>query len=165
MAMQAVVVARLLLFALLLASSSAAAEATEADSSIVGLWTTEKNRGQTLVERCGDAICGKVVDGDQLRANPEQNDIYNPDLSKRARRVKGLYILEGYRGGPSKWQGGTVYDPQTGDSSNDSTLELIDQNTLNVTGCKLFFCRSEVWTRVPANKNAGTAPQTRAPHG
>jgi uncharacterized protein (DUF2147 family) len=165
MTKQAVVVARLLLFVVLLASSNAEAEAAEVDSSIVGLWATEKNHGLTFVELCGDAVCGKVVDGDQLRANPDQTDIYNPDPAKRSRRVKGLYILQGYRGGPPQWQRGTVYDPQTGDSSSDSTLELMDPNTLRVKGCKLFFCRSEVWTRVPDSKNVGSSSATRSPHG
>jgi uncharacterized protein (DUF2147 family) len=162
--MQVVVAVRLLLFIMLVVSSAGAAKAAEDDSAILGFWATEKNHGHTLVELCGDAVCAKVVDGDQLRANPEQTDIYNPDPAKRGRRVKGLYILQGYRGGPPQWQGGTVYDPQTGDSSNDSTLELIDANTLKVKGCKLFFCRSEIWTRVPDGKNAGMSP-TRTPHG
>ncbi len=137
---------RLLLIAALFAAPAARGAD---DSSIMGLWATQKNHGQTLIERCGDAVCGKVVDGDQLRANPGQTDVKNPDPASRTRRVKGLYILQGYRGGPQRWEGGTVYDPQTGDSSNDSTLELIDPNTLKVKGCKLFFCRSEMWTRVP----------------
>ena len=37
-----------------------------AANSIFGLWATEKNNGRVLIELCGKAICGRVVDGNQL---------------------------------------------------------------------------------------------------
>ena len=116
-------------------------------NGILGLWATEKNNGRVLIEPCGAAICGRVIDGNQLRADPEQLDINNPDPSKRSRHVKGLVILDGYRGGPPQWSGGSVYDPQTGDETHDSTLTLVAPDTLEVKGCKIIFCRSETWTR------------------
>lgn len=108
---------------------------------------TEKNNGRVLIEQCGAEVCGRVIDGDQLRADPNQTDIHNPDPGKRARRVKGLMILEGYSGGPVRWGGGRVYDPQTGDEAGNSTLTLISRDTLEVEGCRVIFCRSETWTR------------------
>lgn len=117
-------------------------------SGVFGLWATEKNNGRVLIEQCGSALCGRIVDGNQLRANPAQPDVNNPDPAKRARRVKGLLILEGYDGGPSEWRGGTVYDPQTGDETDNSTLTLVSPDTLKVEGCRLVLCRSETWTRV-----------------
>jgi len=130
------------LCAAVLATPSAAAT-----TGIFGLWATEKNNGRVLIEPCGAEICGRVVDGNQLRANPDQTDVNNPDPGKRARRVKGVLILEGYGGGPPRWSGGSVYDPQTGDETHDSTLTLTSPNTLEVEGCRLIFCRSETWTR------------------
>jgi uncharacterized protein (DUF2147 family) len=100
-----------------------------------------------LIEPCGAALCGRVVDGNQLRANPEQVDVHNPDPAKRTRRVKGLMILQGYSGGPPQWTGGSIYDPQTGDESHNSTLTLVAPDMLKVRGCRLLFCRSETWTR------------------
>ena len=128
--------------AALLATPSLAA------SGIFGVWATQKNNGRVLVESCGVQVCGRVIDGDQLRANPNQTDSHNPVPDKRARRVKGLIILEGYNGGPVRWSGGSVYDPQTGDESGNSTLTLISRDSLEVEGCRVIFCRSEVWTRV-----------------
>lgn len=128
--------------ALLLAAPSVANAA-----GIFGLWSTEKNNGRVLIELCGAEVCGRVIDGDQIRANPAQADIHNPDPQKRARRVKGLTILEGYSGGPLRWSGGSVYDPQTGDEAHRSTLTLISRDSLEVEGCRLIFCRSETWTR------------------
>ena len=118
-----------------------------ASPGIFGVWATQKNHGRVLIEPCGAAICGRVIDGDQLRANPDQADIHNPDLDKRTRRVMGLLILDGYHGGPLEWRGGSVYDPQTGDESHRSTLTLVSPDTLEVRGCRLFFCRSETWSR------------------
>ncbi len=43
-------------------------------------------------------------------------------------------ILDGYRGGPPQWRGGSVYDPQTGDETYDSTLTLVSPDTLKVEG-------------------------------
>ncbi|MBV8798813.1 MAG: DUF2147 domain-containing protein [Alphaproteobacteria bacterium] len=118
-----------------------------AASDIAGLWDTQKNHGRVLIEHCGSEICGRVLDGDQLRADADQRDVHNPDPAKRGRRVKGLWILHGYSGGPREWREGTIYDPQTGDESERSTLTLISEGVLKVRGCRLLFCRSETWTR------------------
>lgn len=134
----------LCLCAIVLATHSAWAA-----SDIFGVWETEKNNGRVLIEPCGATICGRVIDGNQLRANPDQTDVNNPDPGKRERRVKGLTILEGYSGGPKEWRGGSVYDPQTGDESHRSTLTLVAPDTLEVEGCRFIFCRSETWTRAP----------------
>lgn len=121
------------------------------EHSILGVWATQKNHGHVVIETCDGTICARVLDGDQIRTNPHQTDVYNPDPNKRTRLVRGLYILKGYRGGPTHWEGGTVYDPQTGDESSDSTLELISNGVLRIEGCRFLFCRSEVWTREHAN--------------
>lgn len=132
---------------ILCAGLIAAAQAEPAENGITGIWLTPKHHGSVMVEMCGDALCARVLDGDELRANPAQSDVYNPDPDKRARRIRGLRILENYRGGPTEWRGGTVYDPQTGDVSGWSTLTLLAPDRLKVEGCRLLFCRSEVWRR------------------
>lgn len=135
----------------LLAALATASAADTTDAKILGTWKTPGHDGKVVIEECGAAICGRVIDGRELRANPNQTDIRNPDASKRDRKVLGLNILEGYTGGPTEWTGGTVYDPQTGDSSNDSTLTLQSPNTLVVKGCRLVFCRSETWTKIASS--------------
>ena len=89
-----------------------------------------------------------MADGSQLRAYPDQPDVHNPDPAKRTRRILGLNILEGYTGGPTEGTGGSVYDPQNGDSSKNSTLTLESPNTLPVKGCRFVFCRSQTWTKI-----------------
>jgi uncharacterized protein (DUF2147 family) len=133
-----------LLTSLLFAGSTRADQGGE----IYGLWATPKNHGRVRVEPCGPSVCGRILDGDQIRANPAQADALNPDPALRERSVKGLLILEGYRGGPTQWSGGRVYDPQTGDSSSDSTVELVAPGTLKVRGCRWLLCRTEIWTKI-----------------
>ena len=137
-----------LLFASVFAATSAA---DTTDARILGTWKTPKHDGKVVIEECGAAICGRVIDGRELRANPNQTDVRNPDPAKRDRRILGLNILEGYTGGPTEWTGGSVYDPQTGDSSSDSTLTLQSPNTLVVKGCRFVFCRSEIWTKIASS--------------
>jgi uncharacterized protein (DUF2147 family) len=146
---------RFALAAIIVAASSAAAAAQDTNANIFGVWATPKHNGKVAVESCGNAICARVIDGDRLRVNPNQTDVLNPDESKRSRRIMGLHILEGYSGGPSQWTGGTVYDPQTGDSTNNSTLTLTAPNTLVVKGCRLVFCRSETWTKISTASSGG----------
>lgn len=128
--------------ALLLAASNSAT------AGVFGLWATQKNDGRVMIEPCGAAICGRLMDSKQLRADPDRKDLRNPDPAKRTRRLKGLLILESYSGGPRQWSGGVVYDPQTGDRSSDSTVTLVSPDVLQVRGCRLLFCRTETWTRV-----------------
>ena len=134
-----------------LCALSATAPADTTNAGILGTWKTPKHDGKVVISECGAAICGHVIDGRELRANPNQNDIHNPDPVKRERKILGMNILEGYTGGPTKWSGGTVYDPQTGDSSNDSTLILESPNALLVKGCRMVFCRSETWTKIASS--------------
>ncbi|MBV9330753.1 MAG: DUF2147 domain-containing protein [Alphaproteobacteria bacterium] len=140
----------LLAFVLVAAAPVCSLAEPSGASAILGTWKTPKNDGKVVIEPCGSAICARVIDGRQLRANPQQADVNNPDPEKRSRKILGLHILEGYTGGPTEWSGGEVYDPQTGDSSHNSTLTLEAPGTLVVKGCRLVFCRSETWTKIAA---------------
>lgn len=117
-------------------------------ASPLGEWRTEKAGGRVEIRRCGTGLCGYVVDGAPLRANPDQRDVRNPDRTLRQRRVKGLQVLGSFTGGPREWQGGPLYDPETGDSARRGTLKLIDENTMTVKACIMpLLCRTQRWTR------------------
>ena len=60
-----------------------------------------------------------------------------------------LQLIEGFTvRGPTAWAGGTIYDPQSGNTYS-STMELQDENTLVVRGYVLLpiFGRSQTWIR------------------
>ncbi|RHW19060.1 DUF2147 domain-containing protein [Sphingomonas gilva] len=136
----------LLALALLSVPSALPAAGEEA---LIGRWNTQKQGGVVEIHRCGQALCGRVVDGAPLRANPDQRDTRNPDKALRGRRVMGLRVLHGFTGGPREWKGGPLYDPETGDGAKSGTLTLVDASTLKVKGCLMaFLCRTQTWTRV-----------------
>jgi len=117
--------------------------------SPLGEWRTEKAGGRVDIRRCGSGLCGHVVDGAPLRANPDQRDVRNPDPALRARRVMGLQVIGPFTGGPREWKGGPLYDPETGDAARRGTLTLTDANTLTVKACIMpLLCRTQRWTRV-----------------
>lgn len=136
-----------LVAALALAAGSTGA-ATAGSVDAVGLWATPKYNGQVQVYRCGGGLCGRIVDGDPIRADPGQRDIRNRNAALRGRPVKGLVVFQGYVGGPPEWKGGPFYDPQTGDLSATGSLKLVGDGELVVKGCLGPLCRSERWRRI-----------------
>jgi uncharacterized protein (DUF2147 family) len=74
-------------------------------------------------------------------------DIHNRDPALRSRPIIGLPLLQDFAPtGPGSWGGGTIYDPEGGKTYN-SKMRLKDADRLEVSGCILFFCRSQTWTR------------------
>lgn len=140
----------LLATTLILAAGGGGAAASQGSGgAITGLWSTGSQGGRVELYRCGPAICGKVDDAAPLRANPNHRDVNNPDAELRGRRLRGLVVLQGFKGGPREWKGGPVYDPETGEGAATGTLTLRADGKLEVKGCKAaIFCRTKVWTRV-----------------
>lgn len=125
------------------------ATAASSKDPLLGKWRSEDRGGVTAFERCGDALCGKIIDGASLRANPDLRDIKNGNNSLRSRKVKGLVVLNNFKGGPTEWKGGPLYDPERGMGVKSGTITLINPNTIKVTGCfGGFICQSEVLTRI-----------------
>ena len=118
------------------------------DASILGRWRTADQGGVVEIRRCGQALCGYVVDAAPLRRNPDQTDVRNRDADKRDRPLRGLRVLSNFTGGPAEWTGGPVYDPDSGQSGDRGRLTLTDRNTLSVQGCVArVFCRTQTWRR------------------
>ncbi len=137
------------MMAVLAAVALLGADVAAPPSPLIGRWRTEKRNGIVELAPCGSAICGKVLDGAPLRANPDQRDVRNRDAALRARRVMGLRVLEGFTGGPRTWTGGPMYDPDTGDGASSGYLTLLNPDTLQVKGCIVaFLCRTQTWTRI-----------------
>jgi len=114
---------------------------------LTGIWATGTEGGRVQIYRCGNALCGRVVDAARLRTNPDLTDQRNSDPKLRNRRLKGLVVLESFTGGPAEWQGGPVYDPETGSGARKGYLKLLPDGKLELKGCVAFFCRTKIWTR------------------
>ena len=122
-----------------------------ASASVEGLWRTSVDRAEVRIEGCGTKICGRLVTSDRLKAFPDQRDVHNHDRALRSRRLAGAPIVQGFSGGPTRFTGGTVYDP-AGGGTYSGRIVLTGPDTLKLTGCIVApLCRSQTWTRaVPA---------------
>ena len=124
------------------------APASASAADITGVWATGSEGGRVEIYHCGSALCGKVIDAARLRANPDLRDVRNSDTRLRQRRIKGLVVLSGFKGGPNEWKGGPVYDPETGDGAARGYLKLLAGGKLELKGCVAFICRTKIWTKV-----------------
>ncbi|OYW28347.1 MAG: hypothetical protein B7Z44_08710 [Caulobacter sp. 12-67-6] len=117
-------------------------------ADVTGLWATPTNGGQVEIARCGNSLCGKLVTSGQIRTDPSLKDIRNKDAAQRGRTLKGLQMLYDFTGGPAKWTGGKVYNPDDG-GTYSGTIEMLSANQLKLKGCVVApLCKTQVWNRV-----------------
>lgn len=122
--------------------------------SAVGVWLADNGKSHVQIAPCGDKLCGTVtwLKDPNGPAGKPLTDTNNPDAALRTRPIIGLQLLQGLvadDSGPGQWEGGTIYDPQTG-KTYQCTLTLQDPNTLRAHGYVgvAMFGRTQVWTRV-----------------
>jgi uncharacterized protein (DUF2147 family) len=148
------------------AASVIVAHAVGAAAPAEGYWQAGSGGAVIEIHSCGDALCGRVVDSDDLRNNPYLTDDANKDPALRGRSVKGLEILQGFKGGPSRWTGGHIYNPNDG-RMYDAELKLLAPDRLKVKGCVIFpLCGAQVWRKAPSNfalwgRNGGLPSSTK----
>lgn len=119
------------------------------DDAVLGRWRTTAQNGVVEIERCGAALCGRLVDAAALRANPDQRDVRNRRSALRDRPIKGLVVLQDFSGGPQTWSGGPLYDPESGQSAATGRLTLAEPDRLTVQACVApLLCRTQTWTRL-----------------
>ena len=137
-----------LLAVAVLTAAAVSAPALAQGPALVGTWKTQTKNGVVQIAPCGGAFCGKLVDGDDLRAIPGATDIRNKDTALRTRPLQGLPLLQGFTGGPDKWTGGTVYNPDDG-GTYSGAITRIDADHLKLRGCIIYpLCKTETWTRM-----------------
>lgn len=104
-------------------------------ADITGNWLSEKNDEgkQVSVEifNCGEKICGKIT------------EVHNSDKTS----LVGRPIIENMnKKGETNYSGGRIYAADE-DKWYKSKIKVEDANTLKVSGCVAFICRSQIWTR------------------
>jgi uncharacterized protein (DUF2147 family) len=136
--------------AVMLVALGTAAPALSQEASILGRWRTPAEGGVVDIQRCGRTLCGRLVDAAPLRRDPDQKDVRNRDATLRDRPLRGLAVLQNITGGPTVWQAGPLYDPNSGQGAARGTLTLVDETRLAVRGCVArLFCRTQTWRRAP----------------
>jgi uncharacterized protein (DUF2147 family) len=117
-------------------------------ASVVGKWRTPSRHGVVEIDRCGASLCGKLIESDNLRTNPDLRDVNNKDTAKRARKLKDLQILGGFTSGKDGWNGGTIYNPEDG-GTYKATITSAGNDTLKLKGCIVWpLCKTQTWTRL-----------------
>jgi uncharacterized protein (DUF2147 family) len=127
--------------------SAAFLAASAPQVSIEGDWLTANGNAVVRVAPCGAHLCGTVVRVLARGPGIPRTDVRNPDPSLRSRPLLGLPVLTGFTREGGEWTGGHAYDANTG-KSYKSKLALTPDGKLTVTGCILFLCKSQQWTRV-----------------
>lgn len=139
---------RFLASGILLLSFAASAIAASADDPS-GIWLTQAGDAKVAVNRCGSALCGRIVwlksPIDSATGKPQVDD-KNPNLKLTKRPVIGLQLFIGMRAqGPRKWSG-RIYNADDG-KSYVSNVTLADATKLSVQGCVGGLCGGETWSR------------------
>lgn len=131
----------------LIAASLAAAAAPSADS-VLGRWQTPSKHGIVEIARCGQSICGTLLDSDGIRANPDLRDVNNKDQRQRGRQLRGLAMLQGFRWNDGAWEDGSIYNPEDG-GTYKATVTPVDADHLRLRGCIVWpLCKTQNWVRV-----------------
>ncbi len=74
-------------------------------------------------------------------------DQNNPSRELQQRPLVGMNLLSGFRAvDATHWTEGSIYDPESG-RTYKSSLRLKSPDLLEVSGCVLFFCQTQIWRR------------------
>jgi uncharacterized protein (DUF2147 family) len=132
-----------------LAAASLMLAAPAMAASPIGIWKSPSREARIEILACAvDNICGRLLTATRPKSNPELLDIHNKDPGQRGKTMIGQVVFDGFRGGPSKWTGGRVYNPGDGNYYK-GVITLLDDDHLTLKGCALvFLCKSQTWERV-----------------
>jgi uncharacterized protein (DUF2147 family) len=123
-----------------------AQSADAAAGAACGTWLTADKEGRVHIYRVADGtFAGKIVGG-----SGGDTDSKNPDPALRSRPLLGLMIMKGFRHAKGIWDGGEIYDPDSGDTyKSQFRLDRADGAKLQLRGYIgiPLFGRPEEWTR------------------
>jgi len=107
---------------------------TMAQNQIVGKWNTEGGEGKVEVYKTGNTFSGKIIwlKNGKNADGSDKLDSKNPDKSKQKNTIKGTVILTGLKYDDGEWDGGRIYDPESGKSYKCSVK--MDNGQLKLKG-------------------------------
>ena len=121
-----------------------------AQSSPIGKWQTlddETGKAMTVVEvyeTKNGTLAAKIVEN--IAASPTCDKCSGKDKGKSIIGMQVLWNLKGK--GNGVWGDGNGFKPSSGDNFKAKSVELADGGKkLNVTGCRLMFCRTATWVK------------------
>ncbi len=133
---------------------------------ILGVWLTpesDNGNAQIQIYKEDGKYVGKIIwlekplyTKDNLDGGEEGTpllDTRNPDVSKQSRPLLGLKMLQGFTFRKNRWQGGTIYDPESG-KSYKCKITLKSDGRLKVRGFigVAMLGRTSIWTQFSESK-------------
>lgn len=122
-----------------------------ANADVTGTWSTVEGKSHVEIGTCDtDKYCGTIkwLKEPNNKEGQPKKDINNRNENLRDRAILGISLLKGLeKTGDNEWDDGHIYNPEDGETYS-SEMMLIDENTLSVKGCVLFFCKEQIWNRV-----------------
>ncbi|HLO89759.1 MAG TPA: DUF2147 domain-containing protein [Lentimicrobium sp.] len=134
------------------------ANAPVISNDITGYWLTAQKATIVQFYKDGEKFNGKGVWSKQRDKNGRPlKDINNPDKSKRSRYLEGVDLITGLTYNPKTdtYEGGRIYQPNTGKTFNCKVKLDKSKNTMQVTGGVGFISKTLTWTRtsgIPGGK-------------
>lgn len=143
---------RILTMAAVMLFALAGAQNTAEGDKILGIWQTGSGKGRIQITRYGEnKYGGKLIwlrEPNDENGNPKL-DFKNPDPAKRKNTKIGLNNLLGFTyEGESKYENGTIYDPENGKTYK--CVMTLAGDVLHVRGYIgiTMIGRTDTWTRV-----------------
>lgn len=140
----------LFVFSLVLSFLATSVLAQSSEDAILGTWLNTEKTAQIEIMKNGEQFLGKII---SLETEAEDGkpitDTNNSDPELQNRPLKGLTILEGLSFKKGAWEGGTIYDPNSG-KTYSCEVKLKNQKVLEVKGYLGFSWvgRTVEWTRI-----------------
>lgn len=119
-----------------------------AQPPVVGTYLTEDKTTHVRLYMEQGKLFGKISWTQEAvdASGKALTDTENPDKTLRNRPIVGLTILSNFVYRKNTWEGGTIYDPESG-QTYAGQLSIVKGNLL-VKGPVLLFSRTETWTRI-----------------
>jgi uncharacterized protein (DUF2147 family) len=106
----------------------------------VGVWSAGEGKIRVKIDSCGEVLCGKIVWVSEAEAQEASRKGQPPIIG-----VQLLSDLKPSADRTDQWEG-KVFNLQDGKTYN---VYLRPTNTqMEVEGCLLIFCRTQIWPRV-----------------
>lgn len=115
-------------------------------NAILGIYLTEKKNAKVQIVKEGNSLVGRLI----WTITPGAVDKSNPVESERTKPLVGKLILKGFAySGDNLWEGGTIYDPESG-KTYKCKITRQEDGTLKVRGFigVSLIGRNSYWTPI-----------------
>lgn len=122
----------------------------QAEGAILGTWFNTEKSAKIEIIKNGTEFLGKIIwiepEGKDLKTILDKE---NSDPNLRKRPIMGLTILYGLKFKNGIWEGGKIYDPESG-KTYSCELKLIGKGILEVKGYMGFSWvgRTVEWSKI-----------------